>query len=225
MAIFDSLGGVGGAALGWISSTAFWVFLIVIMLVVFIGILYIRKRRKLNKIVAEFYDEGDARCNFNLTKGGWFKEKLMFMGLWDYGSEFRFRLKDGSPVENVSHNDYRKINGKSGIMVMRNPHDQKICFPINKIFISPKSQAMMMEVAPADFRSAASKAVQDADNEMSSKWAQYAPIIITAIVIMISLIITLLNTQYGKYMVDKAVETMQIIKQTPCSSIASTTAP
>ena len=225
MAIWDSFGGIGGSVMSWITTTAFWVLLIFILLFVVLMFLIIRKSRKFDKIILEKIDLGDGRQDYKITKGGWFKSRFTLGGLWDYGSESRFRLKDMSLVDNVSQNDYRRINGKLGLVVVRNPHDPKIVFPINREFISRHSKAMMSEVAPADYRDAAEKAIEQVDQEMQSKWQQYAPLIIIGLVVMISLIITILNTQYGKYMVDKAIAVIQEIKSTPCGAIASTIAP
>lgn len=225
MALWDSFGGAGSTVLGWMTSFAFWIFIIVFIIVFFIFGLYIRKRRKLNITVLKMYDRGYGNVDFVTTKGGWFKARFMLGGLWDYGNEFRFRLADMTPVDNVSHNDYRNINGKKGLAVICNPNDQKMVFPISRYFISKDSRAVMAEVAPADYRDSASKSIEAADQEMSSKWAQYAPMIITGLVVVIAFIITLLNTQYGKYMVDKALETIEIVKNTPCVAIPSSGAP
>lgn len=221
MAFLDSLGGVGASAVGWMTTTAFWVFLMVAICIFSALILWIRKRRRMNKVVLEHYDLGDGRFDYRLTKGGWFKERFTLAGLWDYGNEDRFRLKDMTPVDNVSHNDYRMFNGKQCISVVRNPNDPKMVFPISRFYLSKNSRAIMAEVAPADFRDSAQKSIEQTDLEMTSKWQQYAPLIITGLVIIIALIITLLNTQYGKYMVDKATETILILKDTPCQAIPS----
>ena len=221
MAFLDSMGGFGNTAIGWMTTTAFWVFLMIV-LVIFSGIiLWIRKKRKMNKLVLEMYDLGDGRFDFRLGKGGWFKERFTLMGLWDYGNEDRFRLKDMTPVDNVSHNDYRLFNGKQCIAVVRNPNDPKMVFPISRFYLSQNSRAIMSEVAPADFRDSAQKSIEQTDLEMTSKWQQYAPLIITGLVIIIALIITLLNTQYGKYMVDKATETIIQLRNTPCMATPS----
>ena len=211
--------------MSWVTTTAFWVLLIIgIVFLVLIG-LVVRKSRKFNRIILEKIDLGDGRQDYKITKGGWFKSRFTLGGLWDYGSEQRFRLKDMSIIDNVSQNDYRRINGKLGMVVVRNPHDPKIVFPINREFLSRSSKSMMSEVAPADYRDAAEKSIEQVDQEMQSKWQQYAPLIIIGLVVMISLIITILNTQYGKYMVDKAIAVIQEIKTTPCGSMVSTTAP
>jgi len=225
VAFYDNLGGSTNWIMGWVTSSAFWVTVMLVIVLGFVGMLIIRKRRKFNKIVLELVDLGGGRFDFLLTKGGWFKSRFTLFKLWDYGSENLFRLKDMSIVDNVSQNDYRMFNGKLALVVIRNPHDQKIVFPISKFYLSKDSKAIMSEVAPADYRDSAEKVIEQADLEMQSKWQQYAPLVIIGLVVMITLIITILNTQYGKYMVDKAIETLEIIKNTPCSSISSTTAP
>lgn len=221
MAFLDNFGGFSNTLVGWLTSTAFWITVMICIIGFFFGILVVRKRRKLNKIVLEKIDLGDGRIDYRLTKGGWFKKRFTLMGLWDYGSEFIFRLKDNSIVDNVSHQDYRMINGKLGIVVIRNPNDQKVLFPIHREFLSRNSMEMMNEVAPADYRDSAEKVIEQTDLEMQSKWQQYAPLIIIGVVVMITLIITILNTQYGKYMVDKAIQTIAEIKMTPCASVPS----
>jgi hypothetical protein len=179
----------------------------------------------MNKSILEFFSLGNGHFDFATTKGGWFKNKFTFFGLWDYGSENRFRLKDMTPVDNLSHNDYRMLNGKQCIAIVRDPHDSKIVYPISKFYLSKDMKAIMSDVAPSDFRDSAVKAIEQADLEMQSKWQQYAPFIAIGIVVIIGLIITMLNTEYGKHMVDTAAKTLIEIKSTPCGSIASTTAP
>ena len=220
--IFDSFSGVGSTAMGWVTTTAFWIIVMIVIVMFGFLFLWIRKKRRMNKLVLEFFDEGQGRFNFRLNKGGWFKSRFTLGGLWDYGGENRFRLKDMTPVDNVSHNDYRQFNGKSCICVVRNPNDPKMVFPISRFYTSTDSKRIMLEVAPADFRESASKAIEQADKEMTAKWQQYAPLIVTGVVIIIALIITLLNTQYGKYMVDKATDLITLAKTTPCMAVPST---
>jgi hypothetical protein len=220
-----SMAGISGTMMGWVTTTAFWILLMLVIVIFLILFLWIRKKRRMNKTVLELYDLGDGRFDFITTKGGWFKNRFTLFGLWDYGSENRFRLKDMTPVDNVSHNDYRLFNGKPAIVVIRNPHDAKMLYPISRFYLSNNSKTIMSEVAPADYRDSAEKAIEQADIEMRNKWQQYAPLIVGGLVIIISLIITLLNTQYGKYMVDKSTETLLQIKQMTCSGVASSTAP
>lgn len=216
MGTFDALSGWSSTAMSWMTTTAFWI--IVMIGIVLFGLLFlwIRKIRKFDKIVLVKYYLGDGRINYKKTKGGWFKSRFTLGGLWDYGPENRFRLKDMTPVEHVSHDHYREIDGKTGIVVVRNPNDPKMVFPILREYISDDSTKMMNEVAPADYRDAGSKAIEQTDQEMMAKWYQYAPLIVTGLVIVIALIITLLNTQYGKYMVDKAGDLLMQAKDIPC---------
>lgn len=225
MAWTDSMGGMSGKLIGYMTTTAFWLIFMIGVIIFGVLVLVIRKRRKMNKTVLECIDLGDGRMDYVLSKGGWFKNRFTLMGLWDYGTENRFRMKDMTPVDNVSHNDYRMINGKLGVVVIRNPHDNKMVFPISRSWLSRDSKQMMMQVAPADYRDSASKSIEQADLEMQSKWQQYAPLIIVGLVIIIALVITVLNTQYGKYMVDKSLALIQEIKTTPCGSMVSTAAP
>lgn len=229
--------GVGGTFMSWASSILFWLILISTLLIGGIIFLRLRKNRKFDKPVLELYDlsnavydeKGQIDLNkstgifdFKITKGGWFKNKFAINGLWDYGREWLFRLKDMTPVYDVSHNDYRKINGKNGLVVIRNPNDSKFAVPISKFYISKSSKVALATIAPIDLRNAASNSIEQIDTEMQSTWQKWAPLIILSAALVIGLFITLLNTQYGKHMADVASKTLLDIKSMTCSSVSST---
>ena len=176
------LGGVGSTAMGWVSGTMFWAIIIVVVLLVGVGALFLRKRRLLDKWVLEVYDIGDGskpHFEYRPKGGGWFKNKITLRGLIDFGSERMFRLADMTPVFDVSHNDYFTMNGKLGLIILRNPNDPKFAIPLSKMNFSDKSRIAMAEIAPVDLRNAGTAAIEETNLEMTSKWQQWAPIIVT----------------------------------------------
>lgn len=220
-----NFGGIGGYLIQWSTSIGFWI--IAVFLCGFAGLfaLVLRRRRKLNKPVIEMYDLGNGHFDFMLTRGGWFKKRLTLMGLWDYGSEQVFRLKDKTPVYDVSHNDYRKIQGKNGIVVIRDPLDPKFAIPISQFFLHPKSRMLMAQIAPGDLRDAAVMAIEEASSEMKTKWEQYAPLIAIGFIGIVLVFSILLIAQYGKHNIDAAKEILKYAtdKVSLISNSASTT--
>jgi hypothetical protein len=212
-------GGFGGTVVSWMSTMIFWVIVIALLAIAGVTWVWWRKKRRFDKPVLELYDlsnvvyDNDGKIDldrstgvfdFKITKGGWFKNKFSFGGLWDYGSEWLFRLQDMTPVYDVSHNDYRKINGVNGLVVIRNPNDSKFAIPISKFFISRDSRVALTTIASVDLRNAAANAIEQVDTEMQTKWQQWAPIITAAFIGLVLIFSILLITQYGKHMVDQA---------------------
>ena len=186
----------------------------------------------MNKPVIELYDVGQIHWykdqngimqidwsksagifEFEVSKGGWFKKKFTFFGLWDYGNESLFRLSDMTPVYDVSHNDYRRINGKTGLVVIRVPNDTKFVVPISKFAISYPSKIAMAEIAPVDLRNSAVEAVEAVDMEMRAKWEKIMPYIAGGLILIGVVLSVMFITQYGKHMVDKASETLKIVAE------------
>jgi len=211
--------GMGGTFVSWMSSIFFWVIIIVTILIGCLVWLWNRKRKRMDKPVLELYDlsniaydkdgkidlsKSNGIFDFRNTKGGWFKNKFSLGGLWDYGNELLFRLKDMTPVYDVSHNDYRKIDGKNGLVIIRNPNDSRYAVPISKFFMSKDSKIALASIAPIDLRNAASNSIEQVDTEMQTKWEKYAPMITAAFIGLVLIFSILLITQYGKHMVDQA---------------------
>ena len=235
MAIWSNL---GSTALGWMTTGIFWVAFLIVLLIAVWGGLALRKKRKFNKPVLELFDVGQIHWKknpntgemevdwdesagifeFELTRGGWFKKKFTFFGLWDYGSESIFRLKDMTPVYDVSHNDYRRVNGQLGLVVVRVPNDPKFVVPISKFHLSFPSKIAMAEIAPVDLRNAATEATESVDSEMRAKWEKIMPYLAAGIILIVALLSIMFITQYGKHMVDKSSDTLKAIAQGTASA-------
>lgn len=240
MAFYDTLGPMIS---GWVTTVMFWVIIIALMAVVIPVTLYFRKKRALDKPVLELFDIGTSSYNpdgsidfensvgvfdFKLTKGGWFKTHSTFFGLIDYGHEKIFKLADGTPIYDVSHNDYRKINGVNGLIVLRNPHDPKFAIPLSRFLLSENSKRAIAEIAPVDLRNAATAAIEQVDVEMQTKWEKWAPLITMSIIALVLIFSILLIAQYGKHNIDVTSETLKYAADRLAggpSYVPSTTAP
>ena len=222
----DFFSGTLGVVTQWMTSGIFWIAFLIVTCLAILGGLLLRKRRKLNKPVLQLYDVGQIHFKkdgevdwdksagifeFDVTKGGWFKNHFTMFGLWDYGNEDLFRLKDGTPVYDVSHNDYRQVNGRLGLVVIRSPNDPRFVIPISKFFLSEGSKSAMAEIAPVDLRNAAVQANEQVDTEMKAKWEKIMPYIFAGLMIIGLIIAIMFITQYGKHMVDKASETLRYV--------------
>jgi hypothetical protein len=198
-----------GMLFGWANTGIIIVLLLALGAIGILGGLYLRKRGKLNRPVIEMIDLGNGFYEFIQTKGGWFKKRFTFGGLWDYGNEKAFRLKDGTIVPEVTHNDYRIINGKKGLIVIRDPLDPKFAFPVSRFNLDKDSKMLMGNIASADLRDAAVTAIEQADAEMQMKWEKIMPYIAAGLILISIVIVVILMTQYGSHMVDKSSETLK----------------
>jgi hypothetical protein len=212
-----NLGSIGDSAMSmfasWGTSIGFWMLIgAATALALWVGLVF-RKRRKFTHNVLLMYDLGNGYFDFKLTTGGWFKSRFTLFNLWDYGPEKRFRTKDMVPIDDVSHNDYRRINGKNGIVAVVNPHDPKFIIPISKFYLHPESKRALAEIAPADLRDAACKAIDEVDLEMTSKWQKIMPYLALGFVGMILIFSILLIAQYGKSNIEKTTEIMKLAIQ------------
>lgn len=223
------IGGILTKVLSSVSGFGLTIIFIILAVLFIYGGLIIRKRRKLNKPVIELYDIGNGIFDFKMTTGGWFKQHLTFMKLWDYGKESVFRLKDGTPIYDLSHNDYRRINNVNGVVIIRNPHDPKFAIPISKFWLTGLETVItvdnkrvirptkngaaqaLAQIAPVDLRNAAVSSIEEVGTEMKTSMEKWMPIIALGTIAMVLVLITIFNTQYGKHMVDVSA---QILKDT-----------
>jgi hypothetical protein len=234
---FD-LAGVSGVAFSWLTSFMFWGIALFLVLLVTVGSLIIRKKRKLIYPAIELTDLGAGKIGFKTHRAGWFKTKTMFFGMFDYGGEDILRLKDGRQVQDASSEDFHDIDGKRGLLVIRKSDDPAILVPVNKagttnnykkeeIFKKDKNgnlvgtgkyrlvpipvtavkkmevtnAHLLAEIAPADYRDASVKIVNNTEKETQGKWEKLAPILVfgtMAIVFMITIILIVQMVKQGQ---------------------------
>jgi len=230
MAIFDSnvVSGFSNTAMSWLMSAGFWMLLCIVIVAVAWVALYFRKKRNLDKGVLEIVDKGTITflkdgtvdwtkssgiCDFYYTAkgGGWFKNRFTLFGLWDYGNEKMFRLADGTPVYDISHNDYRRFNGKECLVIVRNPNDPKFVVPISKFYLSQNAKDVMLEIAPVDLRNAAGNALEQIDLEMQKKWEKWAPLLTVGLVALVLIFGVMLITQYGKQNIEQTTALLKYV--------------
>lgn len=153
-----------------LSSLLFWLILAVVLVIAVFGVLLIRKNRKLTNPVFEITSLGRGKIGIRTGKkmrGGWFKHHSTFFGLWDYGHEEVFKLKDNRIVLNISSEDFHEINGKMGVLVQRSPEDPRILVPINKARM--ENGELLTKIAPADYRGTVVDIIKKAEKETQDK--------------------------------------------------------
>ena len=179
----------------WLLSPFIWFALIFVFLAVTFGFLWIRKKRKLIYECIEIVDYDYGKTGFNMIKAGWFGKKKSLRGWIDYGEE-QVETQDGDRILNFSTEDFQEINGKRGIVCARDPVNPDVLVPITKIGL--KGKAMLAEIAPAEYRDAATRIIDEADRETSDKKAQVVQWILIGGTIIFALIAIIVITQMVK---------------------------
>lgn len=222
---FD-LGGLSGTIIGWFSSSFTWLIVIMVVVLAGFGGLYIRKRRRLEYPVYIFANLGNGKTAIKETKAGWFKSKSILFGLLDVGNETQLQLADGRKILAGSLNDMQEINGRMGFIVYRKPDDPKIVVPVSKVYA--ENRRLIMTIAPADYRDAATEIVNAAVKETQSTFEKLTPIILYGVIVVFSLIVILFVIQFANKQVDKAGEILMAVSQhmnVNPASIYNSTAP
>lgn len=197
------LSGPSALLFEWLLSPFIWFVLIFVVLAATFGFLWIRKKRKLIYGCLEIVDYSYGKSGFNLIKCGWFGKKKFLRGWWDYGEE-RVETQDGDQILNFSTEDFQEINGKRAIVCSRDPVNPDVLVPINNVRI--KGKEMFAEIAPAEYRDAALRIIDEADRETSDRTAQIVQWILIGGTIIFALIAIILTTQMVKQGQDKATD-------------------
>jgi len=182
-----------------LSSFLFWFVLAILFVVVVMGFLLIRRNRKLTNTVFEITSLGRGKIGIKTgrkMKGGWFKHHSTFFGLWDYGSEEVFKLKDNRIVLNISSEDFHEINGRMGVLIQRSPEDPRIIVPINKARL--ENGELLTKIAPADYRGTVVDIIKKAEKETSDKLDKIMQYAFWGGIILFSFISIILITQMVK---------------------------
>jgi len=182
-----------------LSSLLFWLILGIAFIIVAFGILIVRKKRKLTTKVIELTSLGRGKLGIRYgkkLKGGWFKHNTTFFGLWDYGQEEVFKLKDGRQVLNLSSEDFHEINGQMGVIVQRSPEDPRILAPISKSKL--ENGHLLNTIAPADYRGTVVDIIKKAEKETQDKIDKVMQWVFWGGIILFSFIAIILITQMVK---------------------------
>ena len=173
--------------------------LAILFVVVVFGFLFIRRNRKLINPIFEITSLGRGKVGIKAGRkmmGGWFKSNTTFFGLWDYGYEEVYRLRDGREVLNISSEDFHEINGKMGVLVQRSPEDPRILVPINRVTL--ENGSLLTKIAPADYRGVVVDIIKKAEKETSDKLDKIMQYAFWGGIILFSFISIILITQMVK---------------------------
>ena len=170
---FD-FGGVGGLMFQWGTSLFFWAAVLVIAFGVLIFALTMKRNKRFEFPCLEIISLGQGKIRVNNTWCGWFRKKKVFFGLIDAGGEEelitkpKFMKAKSRRVLYASSTDYHDINGKRGIICKRKDDDPEILVPLNRFAV--KNISLLSTIAPADYRDAANKILEDKRRESLSWW-------------------------------------------------------
>ena len=185
-----ALGDYTGMLMQWILTPAIWLILIFVFLVGVFGILWLRKKRRLQFECLEIVDL-NSRAGFNLIKCGYFGKRLWLGGLWWTGEEALITAT-GEIIHNFSTEDFQEINGKRGVVCYRDPIRQNILVPITKVGV--KGKELLAAIAPADYTGVAVDIVRDAateTNDWKDKLIQFGTYAFIGIVLLITVIMVI----------------------------------
>lgn len=219
MNILGSLG-IGGMAGSWLGIFVWLGLGILFLLFIGGGAIWIRRHKKLIIPTFEVICVGNGKTSINTMMSGWFRSKWI-LGLIDYSGEQKLLTKDKREIQHASSEDFQTINGKLGIVVQRKGDDPKMLFPIKRIELDEESEKLICQVAPADYRDASVKEIQQAERETMSKLAQYLPFITFGVVFILSIIVIIFVIQYVKGAQSEAWQYTQEAIKTRGSSIVS----
>ena len=208
------MGDYAGIIFSWLSSFMFWGIFAIIFFAVTWGSLLIRKKNKLKYPCHIDTDLGAGKIGREITKAGWFKSKTLFFGLFDYAGEERLKTKDNRIIQNASAEDFQEINGKRGICCIRKGDDPEILLPINKLKV--ENQALLEEIAPADYRDASVKIIKDSAEETRGKYDKLLNTItyvtLGIIFLICIILITKMVTEGQTSAQDFSMESMKLAK-------------
>lgn len=189
-----ALGDYTGMIMGWLLTPAIWLFLIMFFLIGVFGILWLRKKRRLQYKCIELVDLKN-RAGFNNLKCGYFGTNLYLRGLWWSGEEV-LRTDTGEIIHNFSTEDFQEIDGERGVICYRNPLRQNILLPISQLDISNKD--LIATIAPADYTETAVKIYENAVKETSTTMDKLLPIMMIGGIVVFALVSIIMITQMVK---------------------------
>lgn len=187
--------GATGLLFDWLVSPFIWFALIFVFLAATLGFMWIRKKRKLVYEVVEIVDYESGKTGFNFLKAGWFGKKTILNGLWDYGEE-QIKTQDGELIQQFSTEDFQEVNGKRGIICARDPVNPEILVPINRVNL--KGKQMLAEIAPAEYRDAAVRIIDEADRETRDFTTQVVTWVLMGGTIVFALVAIIVISQMVK---------------------------
>ena len=201
------------SAYSWASTIFLWIIFFVIAVVMIFIVLTTRKRKKLSYPTIIVTNLGSKKAGFEITKSGWFKSKTFFFGLLDIGGEMRMLTKDGREVQKASSADFQQINFRRGLILQRKADDPKILVPIKYTSLDKDSRELINSIAPADFRDASVKIMDQAQTETAGRVEKFLAQALPFIMIGGFVVSLILVIQYAKHsQAESWTKTLEAIK-------------
>jgi hypothetical protein len=168
MAFGVEMSGFTSILMKWVMLPVFWLIIIVGFIIVSFISLYIRKRKRLLYKCIEVVDLGRNKCSANNLRAGYFGKKSMVKGLIWWGEEV-LKTESGEIIHNFSTEDFQEIDGERGVWCYRDPLNQNILVPLNKVRFMNKE--LVADIAPASYRDVAIDIFNDAIKE-TTEWKE-----------------------------------------------------
>jgi tetrahydromethanopterin S-methyltransferase subunit B len=196
-----SLGGINTSLFSILTSTFFWIGIVIFAaIMLYIG-LKLRIKRKLKIPVYIFNDLGKGKMGIEKTVCGWFKDKWL-LNVYNYGVNDVCLTKEREKIIGVNTKAYHEINGKRSLIVYRKPDDRRILAPISRMAID--NEQLIMEIAPADYREASVDIVKKDTSETISTLDKYLPAIMFGFLGIILMVCIIIIVQYNKHALQEA---------------------
>lgn len=224
------MGGFGGFSLGAISNIMATVLycsigVAVLAVILFYGLITMKKRRFICPVVI-VRKLGEGRIALEQTRAGRFRKKKIFFNLLDTGGEMEWLVNDGitkvgRKIQVVSDYGLIDINFKKGFLVQQSPEDPKILTMIDKADV--QGVDILLQVANANIRNAASDAIHQTQDEMSSSMEKYLPMITPVIVMILCLCVVVILTQFWQRGMDSTNAAMAKMISQGCTQALTKT--
>jgi hypothetical protein len=173
------------------------------------------RKSKLKYYCFEIIRFGNGKIGVNVHKAGAFHTHTKMNGLIDYGPEVVYKVIDGRIILNAKTSDLHDLMGKKGWICVRKSGDPKILAPVSKI--SFDGLKLLADIAPADYRDASCKIVDEATKETMSLLDKYMPYIMLGGLIVGIIISQVISMQMINNAQSKALE----IQKASCANAAN----
>ena len=184
-----------------LTSSLFWIAVVIIAVIFLYCVLRMRIKRKLKFPVIILTDLGKGKIGYQTTVGGWFKNKWI-LNIYNYGTEDEFICKDKSKIFKVDTKAYHDINGSRGLVCYRKSDDPRILIPVSRMVVD--NDELLMEIAPADYREVSIDIVKKDTAETLSTLDKYLPYIAFGFLGIILMVCIIIIVQYNKHALSEA---------------------
>jgi len=188
----------------YLKSTAFWITLIVLLVIVIVFFYgYFSRKSKLKYNCIEVVRFGNGKVGLNQMKAGFMKPKS-FLHFFDYGRGILLKTSDNRVIEKGKTSHLHDLFGKKGFICMRSPKDQKVLVPISKVEMD--NLDLLFEIAPAEYRDASVRIYREAVDETKGTWEKIMPYVMVGLCVILCIITIVICMQMVNHATDKVGE-------------------